>query len=189
MNTTQIILAVFSSSVISAILSSFFNWKIHNSNYKKDYYKKLLDKRLDAYENLNSITNRLSDIVYTEKGVIHGLFCGTLGFDNFTLELKKIMDKSFWLDDITSHKLTELGAFLFNNVSGYIDDSLAEEILENKYIELGIQHFEKIQEFKLELKYHMNKELKSLHKIDSFFNDNRGGNKTYPLYEKKIAKK
>jgi hypothetical protein len=85
--------------------------------------------------------------------------------------------------------LTELGAFLFNNVSSYIDDSLPEEVLKEKYIKLGIQHFEKINEFKDTLKYFINNELKGLYKIDDFFDDNRVGSKTYPLYEKEINKK
>ena len=189
MTTAEIILAIISSSVISAILTSYFNWRLHNSNYKKDYYKKLLDKRLDAYESLNTLTNRLSDIVYTESGMIHGLFCGSQGFSYFTSELHKTQEKSFWLDDVTGHKLTELGAFLFNNVSSFIDDSLPEEVLKEKYIELGIQHFEKINEFKDTLKYFINNELKGLYKIDDFFDDNRVGSKTYPLYEKEINKK
>lgn len=189
MSTTEIILAIFSSSVISAIMTSYFNWKIHNSNYKKDYYKKLLDKRIDAYENLNSVANRLSDVVYTESGMVHGLLCGKLGFDLFKTELHKTMNKSFWLDDVTQHKLTELSAFLFNEISGHIDDNWPEEQQNQKYVELGIQHFEKIEDFKKTIKFFLNNELKNLYKIDDFFDDNRGGKKTYPIYEKEINNK
>jgi hypothetical protein len=189
MSTTEIILAIISSSVISAILTSYFNWRIHNSNYKKDYYKKLLDRRLDAYESLNLITNLMSDIVYTEQGMVHGILCGELGFDNFKSNLSKMMNKNFWLDDVTGHKLTELNIFLFNEVSGYIDDSWPKETIHKKYIELGIKHYEKIEDFKSTLKYFLNNELKNLHKLDDFFKDNRVGNKTYPVYEKEINKK
>lgn len=189
MSTIEIILAIISSSVISAILTSYFNWRLHNSNYKKDYYKKLLDKRLDAYENLNILVKKLSEVVYTDKGMVHGLFCGKLGFGYFKTELHNTMNKNFWLDDITQHKLTELSAFLFNDVSGHIDDSWPEEVQNEKYIDLGIKHFEKIGEFEATLKYFLNNELKNLYKIDDFFNDNRGGTKTYPIYEKEINKK
>lgn len=189
MTTTKIILAILSSSVLSAVLTSFINWRIHNSNYKKDYYKKLLDKRLDAYESLNTLIINLSSVVYTEKGFIQALFCGTIGFKVFNSELHKAIDKSFWLDDLTSHKLTELSAFIFNNVSGCIDDNLEEDILTQKYLELGIKYYNEIEDYKNFLKETMNKELKELYKINNFFNDNRGGNKTYPVYEKEINKK
>ncbi|WP_034043985.1 hypothetical protein [Wocania ichthyoenteri] len=188
MSTTEIILAILTSSVFSAILTSFFNWKLHNSNYKKDYYKKLLDKRLNAYEDLNRFINILSNIVYTEKGMIHGLFCGSVGFNHISSELRKTQEKSFWLDDITGHKLTELSVFLFNNVSGKIDDSLPEEVTREKYYELGIEHYQKIEEFKGTLKFFMNNELKRLYKVEDFFNDDRIGSKTYPVYEKEINK-
>ena len=189
MNTTEIILAIFSSSVISAILTSYFNWKIHNSNYKKEYYKKLLDKRIDAYESLHLLINKLSQKVNTEKGIVHGVFGGSEMFTFIMTIMHNAQEKSFWLDDVTGHKLTELNVFLINNVSSYIDDSLPEEVLKEKYIELGIMHYEKIDEFRDTLNYFMNKELKGLYKIDDFFDDNRIGSKKYPLYKKEINKK
>ncbi|SFR62321.1 hypothetical protein SAMN04488010_1199 [Maribacter stanieri] len=57
MSYLEIILAIISSSILSAIFTSIFNWRLHNSNYKKDYYKKILDKRLIAYESLNMLIN------------------------------------------------------------------------------------------------------------------------------------
>ena len=71
MSASQILLAIFSISVISTILTSFFNWKIHNSNYKKDSYKNLFYKTIDAYEDLNIVANLMYDLVDTKIGIVH----------------------------------------------------------------------------------------------------------------------
>lgn len=189
MSSIEIILTILSSSVLSAVLTSFFNWRIHNSNYKKDYYRKILDKRLEAYESLNNLINRLSDIVYIEKGVVHALLCNSKSFDYIISQYHIAMEKRYWFGEETGHKLTEFGVFLFNEISGQIDDSLPEEVLDQKYIELGIQHFDKISEFKQSLKYTVNNELKKLYKIDNFFDDNGKNSTTYPIYEKAINNK
>lgn len=186
MSTTELILTILSSSVLSAMLTSYFNWRIHNANYKKDYYKKILDKRIDAYESLNTLTNRLSDIVYINNGVVHGLLCGGESFDYFITQLHLTMEKSYWLADETGHKLTELGTFLFNEITGYIDDTLPDEVIHQKYIELGIQHFDTISNFNKNLKKLVNDQLRNLHEVDKFFGDNGKDSTTYPLYDKKV---
>lgn len=189
MTTTQTILAILSSSVLSSILTSYFNWRIHNSNYKKDYYKKILDKRLDAYESLNILINRLSDLVYTDNSVIHGIVSNEESFDFFISTLHSTMQKSYWLSDKTGHKLTEFGTFLFNNITGHIDESVSKEVIERKYNELALANYESINKFKLSLKQMANFDLKNLYDVDNFFDKNGKDSTTYPLYEKEIYKK
>lgn len=187
MDKTQLILAILSSSVLSAALTAFINFKINESNYKKDYYKKLINKRIDAYEDFYELVNFMSDLVYVDKGiVIHGFMVNHHLYDLFKSKLNKIMNKSLWLDDVTSHKLTELNAFLYNEVDGHIDDSLSNDIKNKKYVDFGVKHFNKFQDIKGTFRFFLNNELKNLYKLEDFFEDNRGGNKNYPIYEKKI---
>lgn len=186
MSKTEIIIAILSSSVISASLTSYINWRIHNSNYKKDYYRKILDKRLEAYESINKLINRLSDIVYVDRNVVHALLCSSESFDFITSQFHLAMENRYWFAEGTANKLTEFGAFLFNEISGHIDDTLPEETRNEKYIELGIKHFDKISEFKQTLKFSVNSDLKNLYKIDAFFNGNGKDSTQYPIYEKAI---
>ena len=92
------------------------------------------------------------------------------------------------LDNITQNKLTELNAFLFNEVDKHINDNWSEEVQNKKYTELSIKHFEKIQDFKKTIKFFLNNELKNLYKLDDFFDDNRDEKKKYPVYSNKITK-
>lgn len=183
MNTTQIVLTILSSSVLSAMLTSYFNWRIHNSNYKKDYYKKILDKRLDAYEEMNVLIKRLSDVVYTDRGFVHGMFSGEESF-GFLLSIHhSIMEKSYWLSDKTSHKLTEFGVFLFNSITSNLTEGVSQQV-DEEYIKLALANFEQIQEFNQILKEMINSDLQYLYDVDEFFSKNGKDSKTYPLFER-----
>lgn len=55
--------AVISSAVISTVLTNFCLWLHRRGDYKRDYYKKIIDKRLKAYEKLETFIGVLE--VYT----------------------------------------------------------------------------------------------------------------------------
>jgi hypothetical protein len=55
MTTSQIVLAILSSSFLSAGLTSLANYYIQKTNYKNEYYKKILDKRIFAYEEVETL--------------------------------------------------------------------------------------------------------------------------------------
>jgi len=184
MTTTEIILAIISSSILSAILTSFVNWKLHNSNYRKDYYKKILDKRLDSLEKVQFLTGKLSFQTQLDNSVIPSICFDEKFYQQFIFSLASAIDSSFWLDDKTSAKLTELNIFLLNNFSNNIDSNWTEELTTEKYQELGEIHSDTIREYRKELQMMINNELKKLYKIDSFFKDKKKDNKSrYPVYK------
>jgi hypothetical protein len=56
---SEIITLIISSSVLSAFLTGFVNLRIQNLNFKSEYYKKLIERRIDAQEQILSLTNEL----------------------------------------------------------------------------------------------------------------------------------
>lgn len=44
--------AIVGSAVISTIISNLCLWWHKKNDYKRDYYKKIIDKRIEAYEEL-----------------------------------------------------------------------------------------------------------------------------------------
>ena len=58
-----------SAAVLAAVLTILGNTYIQNLNYKRDYYKKLLDKRLEGYEKIDEIVNKLGTIMQLPQGV------------------------------------------------------------------------------------------------------------------------
>lgn len=183
MSTLQIILAVISSSVLSSILISFINWKIHNSNYKKDYYKKILDKRLDAYESLNSLIKKLSNHTILDNCIIHTIFLDDEFFLDFFIQLVKTIDFSFWLNHKTNSKLTELNVFIYNNIHSKISNNLSTEEKNRLYNELGEKHYDEIKIFKSYLVNRMNLDLINLYNVENFFEDSKKESKEFPVYK------
>lgn len=54
MDWSTLVVAILTSSVVGAVVSSLFSeWQKRN-DYKRDYYKKIIDKRLNAYEKLEA---------------------------------------------------------------------------------------------------------------------------------------
>lgn len=133
---------------------------------------------------MNVLINRLSDIVYTDRGVIHGMVSSEVSFNFLSSIIHSTMEKNYWLSDKTAHKLTEFGIFLFNNITSHIEDGLSEKQLNEKYINLALVNFEQIKEFNQSLKRMINYDLQNLYNVDDFFANNGKDSTTYPLYEK-----
>lgn len=98
----QIILA---SSVVSAIISAFISyWTARfqtKSSYINDYYKKLLDRRLNAYEQVEAIVSDLCAITQLDDGrpVQLIFFSGYDDYIKFLVALNIASKNSFWLSD------------------------------------------------------------------------------------------
>nr|WP_294927754.1 hypothetical protein [uncultured Flavobacterium sp.] len=181
MTTTQIIAAIISSSVLSAALTSLVNWILHNSNYKKDYYKKILEKRFNAFEKVQDLAGKLSFQTQLDNSVIPTIFFNNEYYDQFIILLASTIDSSFWLDISTSSKLTELNVFLLNNITNNINYDWDVNQMNQKYNELGANHLENIRLFRQDLQTLVNKELKNLHKVERFFNNKVELEKSYAV--------
>lgn len=169
MSSTEIILAILSSSILATIFTSFINWKLHNSNYKKEYYKKILDKRLAAFEIVQSLSGKMSFQASTGKFATPSICYDEKFYQSFIFQMMAAIDQSFWLDSTTSEKLTEINVFLYNNIGNKINDDWNEKQRDEKYQELGNKNWEAIRNFRKELQSLINKELKSLHNVNDFF--------------------
>lgn len=187
MTTSQIIAAIISSSVLSAALTSFVNWLLHNSNYKKDYYKKILEKRFDAFEKVKDLAGQLSFQTQLDNYVIPAIFFNKEYYDRFIISLASTIDSSFWLDISTSSKLTELNVFLLNNITNNIDYEWDIDKINQTYNELGGNHSENIRLFRKELQTLVNKELKNLHKVERFFTKKIESEKSFAVLQSKFV--
>jgi hypothetical protein len=187
MTTSQIIVAIISSSVLSASLTSFVNWIFHNSNYKKDYFKKILEKRFNAFEKVQDLAGKLSFQTQLDNSVIPTIFFNNEYYDQFIILLASAIDSSFWLEISTSSKLTELNVFLLNNITNNINYDWDIDQMNQKHNELGVNHLENIRLFRQELQTLVNKELKNLHKVEHFFNNKIELEKSYAVLKSKFA--
>lgn len=179
MDTIPIILT---SSLLSAFLTSFVNWLIQRNNYKNDYYKKLLDKRLSAYEEVESLTSKMRLLIHLEDGNVCNAFfsSGRQEYELFVISLMAPSMSSFWLSGEVSSKITELNVFLLNEVSYRIED-LSDEQAAITLEKLGVKHRESIKAIRKEIEMLIYKDLKTLHQIPQFIINPKLGKNNFSL--------
>jgi len=172
LTTIQLITIILSSSLLAAILTSLTSWFLQKDNYKRDYYKKILDKRLDAYSTVENIVGQLKIIVRLDSGHACPMFCAIskTDFDKFSISLASANYKSFWLSDKVGGKLTELNIYLLQEIDNHIDENFDED---KQLAQLGVQHRDKIQAYRNELTKLLYNDFSELHDIKNFIKGNR----------------
>ena len=123
MDTGPIVTLLLTSSLISAGLTSLIAWRINKANYKREYYKKLLDKRLDACEYAESLVRVLSGFIQTKSGALCPMVLagGESDWAHFLAQILQVGSKSFWLSTETSGIITEINVFLINGIENLIN--------------------------------------------------------------------
>lgn len=164
---TQIITLILSSSVLSAILTSVANWLIQKENYQKEYYKKILDKRLEAYGIVEHIESSLKLHVRLDNSKLCPAFCasGKQEFDNLIIKVAEAINISFWLSSEISNKLTEINVYLLQEIEDKIDDNGDVNI---QLAEIGTEKIEDIRKLRKELTTFLYNDFKSLHNVRKF---------------------
>lgn len=168
----SILLAVLSSSLLAAGLTGFINWRLQHESYKREYYKKLLDKRIKAYEAIENIVERLNGQVHINDGRLCPQICasGQDYFARFLAMLFSSIEYSTWLNDKTGRKLTEFNIFLLQNIDHKIDEN---NNYDEQLVEIGAQQVEGIRGFREELKILLYQDLRTLHHVKRFIKDKK----------------
>lgn len=152
MGTTEIISLIVSSSVLSAILTGLVNLRIQNLNYKREYYKKLIQRRIEAQEQILNLNNELRIQVKLENGKLCNRICasGEEHFERFSLLVAASVNISFWLSEDLTGILLDFNIFLLNEISHEVNAE-SEIEREKQLIDLGLIHHEKLRDFRKDI--------------------------------------
>lgn len=58
----QVIGGAFGGAALGAIITGIVSIYLNGKNYRRDYYKKIIDKRITAYEKLEQILLNMSEV-------------------------------------------------------------------------------------------------------------------------------
>jgi hypothetical protein len=174
MENTDIFKVILTSSLIatilSAIVSAFVSIKLKHLDYKNEYYKKILEKRLEAYQYLeNQIAVLKNTVLDDEDGKpYHIIFSYSKDdFSKLQHNLFLAMSYSTWINrDTTSHieKLNELFYHLSLKLNRNAD-----------LITLGKTHYKEIAAHRKNLEACLRKDLMNLHDLKSFSKEKTSG--------------
>lgn len=119
------------TAIISAVVTNACLWWHKKADYKRDYYKKIIDKRIVAYEKIaEAITKVGIKSVYVINGEKKEIF---VCFENFTRldEANKLLISAIkelhWISPKTNKTLWEL-----NNIIAKVIDEASSDSNKNK---------------------------------------------------------
>ena len=178
------------SSLFSAVVTTGANYYFKKQDYKRDYYKKIIDKRLKAYEELETFMGGfcLKHEVYNpilDKNEVKSfevLHCFTYedGLKKANTDLLEVLKHSLWFSDEISENLSKINAFVCE-VGIAIEDPSSPIISEiNKsdllgklkgddlIVYMGHIIFDDMQKHLNALGAAINNDLKEMHNVEKF---------------------
>lgn len=151
-------------SLISILLGGFLTWYMYHKTYKGEYYKKIIDKRIKAYEILEHAIKPLSIITQSEGKELYQIFANVLSYGRFYKGITECSEIGLWLDMETQKELHAFNLFLYSN---FKSTKNAEKDLVD-LIELGKKHFNEISQYNVKIARLIQKDYMELYKVNKF---------------------
>ncbi|MBH8559858.1 hypothetical protein [Hymenobacter negativus] len=164
-------------AALASLTSAYIALKSKDKDFKNDYYKKMIDKRLSAYDDIESILNNLSHVVNVEKlvnkkpesvGAIFKFFESDESFHAFMNKLQSVIHKGFWLstgckNEIIDfyNKLSEIG----KELKVYENQNFNRDEL----INAGLKYYNSIDKVRIRVYLLMVEEIIEIQNVEKFF--------------------
>jgi hypothetical protein len=164
-NMKLILASSFFAGIISAVISYIISIRLKKLDFKNDYYKEILKKRLVAYEHIEIQLSILKTVMLGDDGnPYHFIFTeGEIKLVDYQKNLFMAVNKSLWIDPKTTKSLENLNDFFFNI------NNKAYGKKEVEIIEIGKQYYEKLSNLRFELENSTKEGLYNLHDMEKAF--------------------
>jgi len=181
MNTITLILtSSVIAAIVSAIISAIVSIKLKHLDFKNDYYKEIINKRLDAYRFLETQVAVLKSIVVddTDDKLYHMIFSyGEKELNKFQENLFLAMSYSIWIDEKTTSNMEKLNDTFFH-ISLKIEQK-------ESLTDLGKEYYKEIAKLRKTLEKNVREDLYNMHNLKKFFKSKTSGQKRVILPENK----
>jgi hypothetical protein len=162
-------LGVASFALLSSLASIIFNYLTKDNGYKNDYYKKVIDKRVEALESAEGIVNLFS--VY-QGGVnaaddVHAYFVYELDGTKAVDAIRKSSQYAIWYSGATGDALSKFSALIINLLSEV--ERLKDKGDATGIRRLAITNRENINALANTLGENIGKDMMELYKVKEFF--------------------
>lgn len=167
MTTEQILLAILSSSVFSALLGAFiagqYTLRAKQHDYIHHYYKVVLERRISAYEQLDKFIDSIKTAVLDkDQRPYHWLFSNEDDWTNSYKILHDAMSHGLWLSDGLFKKMRDFNLLL-----------LTREKTGESVIEFGKNNYETIATLREEIERIRALDMLRLYDVKGFLNSKK----------------
>ena len=174
----EMLAIIAGSGVLSALITLYGEGKLRSNDYKRDYYKKIIDKRIDAYEKMAKVLGRIGTKAYYsidgENKEIYVCFEDYESLECANSELISILNEVQWISPQTYKELWRL-----NDVIASVFDRVLEDSKEGKvwtpgdFRDAGLNEFENIKNFLIVVNNARLKDMAKLDKVEEFFKEQK----------------
>jgi len=153
------------AGIVSAIISYLTSIRLKKMDFKNEYYKEILKKRLHAYEFIENQIAIMKSVVLDDDGKpYHMIFGqGESKFYEFQKNLMLAISYGLWIDNKTSETLDEINN-LFFNLNNHINKKSDSEIEE-----IGKEYYNRVSGLRIQLERDVKNGLYDLHDIKKIF--------------------
>lgn len=156
-----IVIAIAISTFVTLAVTLFFNWFLQSKSYKEEYYKKIIDKRIQNYEMAENLLRKMRLWHTFEGKEYHSFFDSWQAFGIFYKEIIKIVEVGFWLDKAILTEFLELNGLFYS-----ITITCNTNQTDSKKI--GISYFDELCRYSKAIEKSLYEDFKKLHKIRAF---------------------
>lgn len=154
-------------AIISSSISGYFNIFVKRKEYENEYFKQIVSKRLNAYEQLNQIIYIFKGSAQDNDGkVYHVIFHNKESFEDFQMLLFNNKSNSFWYSDNLSKYLLDL----FKEF-GRIDAKSKQNNI--SYSEIAKEEYKNLATLRDKIEIELVKDLPKLYDINNFLNSKK----------------
>lgn len=162
---TEIAALLFSSSVLAALLSIGGNHLLAQLQFKRDYYKEIIAKRLRAYEQVDELIGTLRATTYDDGGrIAHVVFVNKAVHDGANLLAGTGGGLGMYVSEGLRETLSELNFLLLKR---------PDDATEQQAFEIGAAHREQISALRKRMEYLVSADLLELYKVRRFLKQTR----------------
>ena len=158
----KLLLVILTSSVVAAIVSGTFSILKTNIEYRNEYYKRMLNKRFEAYELIQEILRFFSSAVYdkADNKFYHIIFSEEKNEmqNKFYMNITMLSKANIWISNEICDELNKLNRFF------------VEKGININSIEDGKKYYIEIGNLRNNLLNVTKKDLYNLHKVKNIQN-------------------
>ena len=165
-NIRLILTSTFVAGIVSTFVSYIISIQLKKLDFKNEYYKEILKKRLAAYQYIESQLAVLKAVVLDERDYkpYHMMFSyNDVEFFDFQKNMLTAISFSLWIDDETTDNLEKLNE-LFYNLNLKTGGKSNSEL-----VDLGKKHYQHISDLRFQLENSTKRGLYNLHDIKKAF--------------------
>ena len=152
------------AALVSASISAFIALKGKEKEFKNDYYKKIIDKRIKAIEHAEALINLFRPFKTMPNDLsYHTYFIKKLQDDDYLEALNAVIEHSLWFSSSTLYSLKQFN-IVFRPIKAKAKTFKEESDLKN----FAAENFDAILKRMIEVQGCIGRDMHNLHDVSGF---------------------